>query len=93
MPRLFTILVLLSFSSLAQAQGMPPAPPMWGGYPPRPSQPPPPQQGDFGAGQQGYGGCYGCSYTGDYYGSNVTARRPAPPLRLQGQWRNGWWYY
>lgn len=46
-----------------------------------------------GFGPQGYGGCYGCSYTGDYYGSNGAARRPAPPLRLQGQWRNGRWYY
>jgi hypothetical protein len=45
-----------------------------------------------GAGQQGYGGCYGCSYMGDYRPS-PGHRRPAPPLRLQGQWRNGWWYY
>lgn len=43
-------------------------------------------------GQQSYGGCYGCSYMGDYAG-NAPIRRPAPPLRLQGQWRNGWWYY
>ncbi len=46
-----------------------------------------------GLGAQGYGGCYGCSYSGEYSGSNAGARRPAPPLRLQGQWRNGWWYY
>ncbi len=42
---------------------------------------------------QGYGGCNGCSYSGDYYGPTVRARRPAPALRLQGEWRNGWWYY
>lgn len=46
-----------------------------------------------GPGQPAYGGCYGCSYAGDYIGSNVSRRGPAPPLRLQGQWRNGWWYY
>jgi|APDOM4702015073_1054812.scaffolds.fasta_scaffold382395_1 hypothetical protein len=45
-----------------------------------------------GAAQQAYGGCYGCSYMGDYRPS-PGPRRPAPPLRLQGQWRNGWWYY
>jgi hypothetical protein len=45
-------------------------------------------------GRQGYGGgCYGCSYSGDYYGGAVAARRPAPPQRFQGQWRNGQWYY
>lgn len=56
--------------------------------------------GGYGGGANGsYGGygsgagCYGCSYSGNYYGSNVTARRPAPPPRIQGQWRNGWWYY
>ncbi len=44
------------------------------------------------AAQPNYGGCYGCSYVGDYR-PNPGPRRPAPPLRLQGQWRNGWWYY
>jgi hypothetical protein len=46
-----------------------------------------------GAAQQPYGGCYGCSYVGDWRPHSGTARRPAPPPRLQGQWRNGWWYY
>lgn len=81
MPRAFPIFALLSLVGAAQAQGVPPAPP------------PPPQQGYPGYGQQPYGGCYGCSYSGDYYANNGGARRPAPPLRLQGQWRNGWWYY
>ncbi|MGJ0507131.1 MAG: hypothetical protein ACR652_08330 [Methylocystis sp.] len=48
--------------------------------------------GPQGGAQQAYGGCYGCSYMGDYHPS-PGPRRPAPPLRLQGQWRNGWWYY
>jgi hypothetical protein len=60
--------------------------------PPAPPRPPGPPNG-WPPGGQGFGGCFGCGYAGDYYGSNVTARRPAPPLRLQGQWRNGWWYY
>lgn len=41
---------------------------------------------------QPYGGCYGCSYVGDWRPS-PGPRRPAPPPRLQGAWRNGWWYY
>jgi hypothetical protein len=54
----------------------------WGGGP----------GGPQGPGQPAYGGCYGCSYVGDWR-PTPGARRPAPPLRLQGQWRNGWWYY
>ncbi len=89
------------FPIAALAQGGMGAPPS----PPGPAMPAPPiggapgQWAGQGAGQaaapeqQGYAGCYGCSYSGDYHGSNVTGRRPAPPLRLQGQWRNGWWYY
>ena len=42
---------------------------------------------------QGFGGCFGCSYVGDYYSGYYGGRRPAPPKRFQGEWRNGWWYY
>jgi hypothetical protein len=61
---------------------------------------PPPAFADPGAPPQpGAGGCYGCSYSGDRWGGGwgyppaPTFRRPAPPPRIQGQWRNGWWYY
>ncbi len=85
MLRLVPVSLSLFFAFHAQAQGLPPAPPMAGGYAP--------QQGYASPGRSNAGGCYGCSYSGDYYGGNLGARRPAPPLRLQGQWRNGQWYY
>ncbi|WP_424361014.1 hypothetical protein [Methylocystis parvus] len=88
--------LLFAFSFPAQAQTYAPVRPPsvpTGPAAPSPYAPPYPGVPSPGPAQGGYGGCYGCSYVGDYYGSNVPARRPAPPLRLQGQWRNGWWYY
>lgn len=83
--------VLLAMAARADESGawrvVPPVPPGPGGRPPFPPSPPSPP------GFPGYGGCIGCSYSGDYYGGGAGVRRPAPPLRLQGQWRNGWWYY
>jgi hypothetical protein len=76
--------------------GAPPppmSPPMSPPVSPGPS-PYPPAYGAAGAGQWGgqaaYG--YGGTYMGDYQQA-PGPRRPAPPLRLQGQWRNGLWYY
>jgi hypothetical protein len=94
-------LALFPFAAAAQgdAPQFPAPPPLPGSATPVQPFGPASQGSAQGAGQaagfgpQGYGGCYGCSYSGDYYGSNAAARRPAPPLRLQGQWRNGWWYY
>lgn len=105
--RLLCLLVILSgLTADALAQGRrfrpgdvaPPIgglPPDWPGDPdgPRPPRPPgppgPPVPIDPGWG----GGCIGCGYSGNYYGGNVTAPRPAPPKRLQGESRNGVWYY
>lgn len=89
------IALLFALPVAAQAQSYAPAPPSAppGPVAPSPYVPPYPGGAAPGAVQQGYGGCYGCSYVGDYNAGNVAARRPAPPLRLQGQWRNGWWYY
>jgi len=96
MRALLAVLILLPCAALAQPYGQPPGAPPAAPSPiaPAPNYPVYPPGGPSpGAGQQGYGGCFGCSYTGEYYGSNASVRRPAPPLRLQGQWRNGWWYY
>lgn len=96
-----TLLTLTSAAAQAQEYGGFPRPLPPGlspsGYarpypPPPPYGPPQPYGPGFPGGGQGYG-CLGCSYVGDYYGGNVTVPRPAPPLRIQGQWRNGWWYY
>jgi hypothetical protein len=95
-------LALFSVPALAQAPGGPMSP-LQPVMPPAP-QLAPPVTADPGAGasgtaqQQGYGGCNGCSYSGDYFGSgwgpnSAPPRRPAPPPRIQGRWRNGWWYY
>ncbi len=87
----FAILVaLVSFAVRAQGVGPLPPPPYAPGLPAggQGYGQAAPQVG----GQQSYGGCAGCSYVGDYR-PNPGPRRPAPPLRLQGQWRNGWWYY
>lgn len=101
-------LALLPGFALAQAPGAPPLMPASPYSAPSPYMPPSPQMapqpgaplsgaGGPGAAQQGYGGCYGCSYSGDYFGSGYgyapPVRRPAPPPRIQGQWRNGLWYY
>lgn len=90
-------LAVLPALALAQAPGAPPMPaaPQ---TPPSPQMTPQPGFADPSAGAPGYGGCNGCSYSGDYFGSGYygpppPARRPKPPLRLQGQWRNGVWYY
>jgi hypothetical protein len=90
-------LAFAPFAALAQGYGPPPSP---APLPPQAPESPPPGAGDPALGfgpQQGYGGCNGCSYSGDYFGSGfgppAAPRRPAPPLRLQGQWRNGRWYY
>jgi len=91
---LFTVLALFLPPAVALAQS-PGAPPPF--MPPSPQTPPAPAAPYPGAAQQGYGGCYGCSYSGDYFGSGYgyapPVRRPAPPPRIQGQWRNGLWYY
>jgi hypothetical protein len=87
---LVALVALASFAVRAQGAGPLPPPPYRPGFP----------AGGQWAGQttpqdgvqQSYGGCYGCSYVGDYR-PNPGPPRPAPPLRLQGQWRNGWWYY
>lgn len=47
-------------------------------------------------GTNGYGyGCIGCSYIGDYNpnAGNPPVKPMAPPKRIQGEWRNGQWYY
>ncbi|BDV35867.1 hypothetical protein [Methylocystis iwaonis] len=66
------------------------------GYGPAQPMPPGTGYGGYGPGGghgRGYG-CYGCAYVGDYdpNGGNVTLP-VAPPKRIQGQWRNGQWYY
>jgi hypothetical protein len=51
--------------------------------------------GSYGGGQ-GWGGCAaGCSYYGDYNSNNGAPSKPAmaPAKRIQGEWRNGLWYY
>lgn len=66
----------------------------YGGYP----------AGGYGAGAGGQGangangsayGCIGCSYIGDYNpnAGNPPVKPMAPPKRIQGEWRNGQWYY
>jgi hypothetical protein len=89
-------LALTPVVAFAQAPGASPLPP-FPQTPPSSQMAPGASDSAAGAAQQGYGGCYGCSYSGDYFGSgagpSAPVRRPAPPLRIQGQWRNGWWYY
>lgn len=89
--------------AVAQSPGGPPPAPASPYVAPSPYMPPSPQMAPqpdapfSGTAQQGFGGCYGCSYSGDYsgwgYGYAPPVRRPAPPPRIQGQWRNGLWYY
>ncbi len=51
-------------------------------------------QGANGANGSAYG-CIGCSYIGDYNpnAGNPPVKPMAPPKRIQGEWRNGQWYY
>lgn len=98
MRRLPVLLMILAVPARAQVYGAPQR-----AHPPRPAPvgsapyPDPGRGGDPSGGYQpayGGGGCSNCgSFAGNYYGSNLAARPPAPPLRLQGQWRNGQWYY
>lgn len=86
--------LLFAFPHAAEAQSYAPPPSAAiGPFEPSPYVPPYPGGPSPGSGQRGYGGCYGCGNVGAYYGGDFATRRPAPPLRLQGQWRNGWWYY